>query len=283
MAVSPGALTERPRAPLAVKVIAFVALIFLLERAREIVLPVAIAIILTFLLAPLVRVLRNRGFNDALGAAVVVFGLLFIVGFLASRLVAPASEWIARAPTSVQQLIDSYERLRKSIPFIPPCWRWRPVGRACDTRSHEYAPTLIAAIVAVAAFYALFLRHPSGRLAAHDVYALRTFANFYVTVPPYWRRWLDTHFMRGPHSGDRRCSRPGGDFRILLLLQASDRPRAFLGGAAVLTGDLRTLLLAAAAAVGGGGRGWRARVVRPVLGGVFLAFLVRRTFAPAHG
>jgi len=120
MAVSPGAVTERPRAPLAVKVLAFVALIFLLERAREVVLPVAIAIILTFLLAPLVRMLRNRGVNEALGAAIVVFGLLFTLGFLGSRLVAPASEWVARAPRSVQQLIDSYERLRKSIPFMAP-------------------------------------------------------------------------------------------------------------------------------------------------------------------
>jgi predicted PurR-regulated permease PerM len=120
MAVSPGTVTERPRAPLAVKVLAFVALIFLLERAREVVLPVAIAIILTFLLAPLVRMLRNRGVNEALGAAIVVFGLLFTLGFLGSRLVAPASEWVARAPRSVQQLIDSYERLRKSIPFMAP-------------------------------------------------------------------------------------------------------------------------------------------------------------------
>jgi len=120
MAVSPGTVTERPRAPLAVKVLAFVALIFLLERAREVVLPVAIAIILTFLLAPLVRMLRNRGVNEALGAAVVVFGLLFTLGFLGSRLVAPATEWVARAPRSVQQLIDSYERLRKSIPFMAP-------------------------------------------------------------------------------------------------------------------------------------------------------------------
>ena len=120
MAGSPGAVSERPRAPLAVKVIAFVALVFLLQSARDVVLPVAIAIILTFLLAPLVRVLRNRGLNDALGAAVVVFGLLFTLGLLGSRLVAPASEWLARAPTSVQQLIDSYERLRKSVPFMAP-------------------------------------------------------------------------------------------------------------------------------------------------------------------
>jgi predicted PurR-regulated permease PerM len=141
MAVSPGAVTERPRAPLAVKVLAFVALIFLLERAREVVLPVAIAIILTFLLAPLVRMLRNRGVNDALGAAVVVFGLLFTLGLLGSRLVAPASEWVARAPTSVQQLIDSYERLRKSIPFMaPPEVALRPAVTAKGRPAAEIVP-----------------------------------------------------------------------------------------------------------------------------------------------
>ena len=141
MAVSPGVTAERPRAPFSIKVLAFVALIFLLERAREVVLPVAIAIILTFLLAPVVRVLRNRGLNDALAAAVVVFGLLFALGLLGSRLLAPATEWIARAPTSVQQLIDSYERLRRSIPFMaPPEVALRPAVTAKGRPAVELVP-----------------------------------------------------------------------------------------------------------------------------------------------
>src|SRR5215203_1684544 len=132
---------DRPRAPFSVKVIATVALIFLLERAREIVLPVAIAIILTFLLAPLVRILRARGLNDATGAAVVVFGLLLVLGLLASRLVAPASEWVARAPTSVQQLIDSYETLRRSIPFMaPPQVALRPAVTVKGRAAAEIVP-----------------------------------------------------------------------------------------------------------------------------------------------
>ncbi|HJR58818.1 MAG TPA: hypothetical protein VJ813_05465 [Vicinamibacterales bacterium] len=45
------------------------------------------------------------------------------------------------------------------------------------------APTVLATAVAAAALYALFLRQPGGRLAAHDAYALRTFANLYFTVP----------------------------------------------------------------------------------------------------
>jgi len=44
-------------------------------------------------------------------------------------------------------------------------------------------PTVIAALGASAALYALYLREPGGRLAAHDAYALRTFANVYLTVP----------------------------------------------------------------------------------------------------
>lgn len=133
--------TERSRAPFAVKLIAFIALIFLLQSARIVVLPVAVAVILTFLLAPLVRVLRSRGVNDALGAAVVVFGLLLTLGLLASRLTAPASEWIARAPTSVQQLIDSYDRLRSSIPFLaPPNVTLRPAVTAKGRSAAEIVP-----------------------------------------------------------------------------------------------------------------------------------------------
>jgi len=136
---------ERVRAPFAVKVIAVVALIFLLQSARQVILPVAIAIILTFLLAPLVRALRSRGVNDALGSALVVFGLLFVLGLLGSRLVAPASAWVARAPTSVQQLIDSYETFRRSVPFLaPPQVAIRPAvavrGRAGEPAAAQPAP-----------------------------------------------------------------------------------------------------------------------------------------------
>ena len=44
-------------------------------------------------------------------------------------------------------------------------------------------PLVLAVAVLVAAIYALFLREPIGALAMRDAYALRTFANFYLTVP----------------------------------------------------------------------------------------------------
>ena len=71
------------------------------------------------------------------------WGLDLVV--LASRLVAPASEWIARAPTSVQQLIDSYERLRRSVPFLaPPEIALRPTVTTKGRPAAEIVPAAAA-------------------------------------------------------------------------------------------------------------------------------------------
>jgi hypothetical protein len=45
------------------------------------------------------------------------------------------------------------------------------------------APTLLGASLVVLAVYALYFRHPSGKLAEHDAYALRLFTDFYLTLP----------------------------------------------------------------------------------------------------
>jgi len=112
--------SESPRSSLTLKILATIALVMLLKLANEVLLPIAIAIILTFLLAPVVRALRSRGIDDAIGAAIVTFGLVGLVILLTSRLVQPAAEWVARAPTTVQQAIDAFDRMRDSVPFLSP-------------------------------------------------------------------------------------------------------------------------------------------------------------------
>ncbi len=47
----------------------------------------------------------------------------------------------------------------------------------------EWLPLAIVAVVWLLALYALTLRHPGGKLAAHDANALRTFTNLYLTLP----------------------------------------------------------------------------------------------------
>ena len=128
---------EAPRSSFTLKIIAAVAVVLLLKLATEVLLPIAIAIILTFLLAPLVRTLRKRGIDDAIGAAIVVFGLLGLVVLLASRLAQPAAEWVGRAPTTVQQAVDAFDRMRESVPFLS-----KPAAPAPATRSRNTAQPL---------------------------------------------------------------------------------------------------------------------------------------------
>ena len=52
---------------------------------------------------------------------------------------------------------------------------------AVSARITTMVPVVLALVVIVLAAYALVLRRPAGPLAPHDAYALRTFADFYVT------------------------------------------------------------------------------------------------------
>jgi hypothetical protein len=113
-------LAETPAAPLALKGLFAIGLIYLLKLADTLLIPIAVAVILTFLLSPVVRALRRRGLDDAIGAAVVVGGALAVIGAIGSTLVGPATAWWERAPSDVQQLADTVDRVRRSIPLISP-------------------------------------------------------------------------------------------------------------------------------------------------------------------
>lgn len=97
-----------------------VALLVLAKYAQAVLLPVAVAIVLTFLFSPLVRRLRRYGIPDAVGAAVVVAGFVTAMIVLASVLAAPAATWWDRAPQGIQQLIDRADHWRRSVPFLAP-------------------------------------------------------------------------------------------------------------------------------------------------------------------
>src|SRR5688572_3476820 len=54
---------------------------YTLHAAREFLLPLVIGVMLYFLLVPAVRLMKRAGLPEGAGAAVVVLGLLVVVGF----------------------------------------------------------------------------------------------------------------------------------------------------------------------------------------------------------
>jgi predicted PurR-regulated permease PerM len=108
MAVTAGALA----------IIAALALVYTLWIARSVVLPIVIAILLSFLLRPAVRWLRRRKVREPLGAAVVVFGGVIVGGVSLALLSGPATSWIQRAPDALTEVE------RKVRTLAAPVLRW---------------------------------------------------------------------------------------------------------------------------------------------------------------
>ncbi|MBO9687815.1 MAG: AI-2E family transporter [Mitsuaria chitosanitabida] len=101
-----------------------IALIFLLKEASAIVLPVLVALVLTFVLAPAVRTMRHHGVPEAVSAAMLVTTVVGCTVLAAALLAEPAAQWWERAPQALSQGLNRVDRWRASIPgFGPPTER----------------------------------------------------------------------------------------------------------------------------------------------------------------
>ena len=92
------------RIPAAVNGLFVLACLYTLHAAREFLMPLAIGLMLYFLLVPIVRALRRLGLPEAGGAAVVVVGLIVVVSLGAYALSWPATSWMARAPDGLKRV-----------------------------------------------------------------------------------------------------------------------------------------------------------------------------------
>ena len=90
-------------------VLAVLAVLYTLYFAREFLLPIAIALLLSFLFSPLVRALARVRVRPPLGAGVVVLGLLGLVSLGIYELSGPVQSWAASAP---ETLGSAQKRLR---------------------------------------------------------------------------------------------------------------------------------------------------------------------------
>src|SRR5262245_22031423 len=108
-----GAFLKVPRRSPNLSVISvfFLGVIAFLYFARSFFLPVVLALMLHFLLKPLVQGLARLKVPEPIGAGVVLAVLLLAAGNAVSRLGQPAAEWVAKAPDSLRQIERKVQRL----------------------------------------------------------------------------------------------------------------------------------------------------------------------------
>ncbi|MDX1385794.1 MAG: AI-2E family transporter, partial [Thermoanaerobaculia bacterium] len=81
-----------------------------LRVARGLFMPIFAAVLLTILLAPVVRRLERVGIPRAVGAGLVLVGFMGLAGAATYQTAGPAQEWLARVPDNLRA-IDSKLRL----------------------------------------------------------------------------------------------------------------------------------------------------------------------------
>jgi predicted PurR-regulated permease PerM len=91
------------------------ACIYTLAIARALFVPLAVGLILYFLLLPPVRLLKKARVPEPLGAALVLLGLFGAVGIGVYGLSWPAANWVARAPESVQRVQSKLRPLARRV------------------------------------------------------------------------------------------------------------------------------------------------------------------------
>jgi predicted PurR-regulated permease PerM len=118
-AVARGKATPHDIGSVGILILAVLAIVYTLYFGKEILLPIALALVLKLLLQPAMRLLHERlrlpGALAALVLIIAVFGAIAAVGFTIS---VPASGWIQKAPESLPLLKEKLAILRQPLDYL---------------------------------------------------------------------------------------------------------------------------------------------------------------------
>jgi hypothetical protein len=245
--------------------------------------------------AALLGLLLFLRFDTAL--AVGATAIAVALGYVAGRRV----RWTFWAPLAAATALAIWyyvgplrEYVALPIVFVShlPAWQFLAAGaavlalgllvvagrrsRVWSARLVTHLPNVLAVVLTALAVYALWFRHPGGKLTDYDAYALRTFADFYVTPAAViaalvgFALVIRARFWNGPAFPIVLAA-----FSIFLFYKIRIVPEHFWAArrflAVILPGGL--LCVAAAALTGERGRGLFSRAIRIPIGVVFLVLL----------
>ncbi|MDQ3138887.1 MAG: AI-2E family transporter [Gemmatimonadota bacterium] len=91
------------------------AVLYTLYFARAFLLPIVLAVLLDFLLSPIIRALKRARIPEPVGAALVILTVLGGVGVGAYNLADPARAWMAKAPESISRVQSRLRELRGPV------------------------------------------------------------------------------------------------------------------------------------------------------------------------
>jgi len=104
------------------------AVLYTLYFARAFLIPIVFAILLNFLLSPLIRLLGRFRIKPPFGAAIVVLMLIGSVGGAVYQLAGPAQGWISMAPQSLGRAQTKLRRIIRPVQQVQ-----RSVDQAVDS------------------------------------------------------------------------------------------------------------------------------------------------------
>lgn len=131
---------------LRIQTVALVGLLLLgvfytLYFASAVFIPIALAVLFSLLLAPVVRRLARIGVPEALGAAIVLALVIAGVLFGIFRLAEPATDWLGRAPQSFARLEDRVRDLRAPVEQVQEATR--KVEELADMQADPRRPAVV--------------------------------------------------------------------------------------------------------------------------------------------
>jgi predicted PurR-regulated permease PerM len=111
---------ESPRRAFGIRSVALIglfvlAIFYTMYFMRGILLPFVLALLLSYLLRPIVRAFARLHIPPAFGAAILLLAMVALIGYAISALAAPAVSWLEKAPYSMQTIQSKLLPLRQPM------------------------------------------------------------------------------------------------------------------------------------------------------------------------